>query len=108
MRPTGLGTGFPPVDRGRTVTGPGFAVTVGTVVTALFGAVLFAGALVVIAAVFLLVTLVAAGVVAIRAAGHALIPRSGARRVEPGGFRPAAVIETTATVIRNTGSKLRR
>jgi hypothetical protein len=108
MRPSAPGTGFRPVDRGREVTTPGFAVTVGTVVTALVGAVLFVTALVVIAAVFLLVILVSLGAAAIRTAVHALGPRSGERHVDQGGFHPTAVIETTAKVIRSTGPKLRR
>jgi hypothetical protein len=73
----------------------------------LIGAILFVGALVAITAVFLAAVLAALCVVAIRGAWHALAPRSGEHHVDEGGFRPAAVIETTARVIRSAAPKPR-
>jgi hypothetical protein len=104
----GPGTGFQPENWGRPVQRSGFAGTVGAVVAAVAGAVLFVSALVVIAVVFLLAILTAFFFVALRALVHLVVPRTRDSRVEAGGFRPAMVIETTANVIRSTGPKLKR
>jgi hypothetical protein len=45
--------------------------------------------------------------VAIRGALHALVPRSRNHHVDQGGFRPAAVIDATAKVIRSAAPKPR-
>ena len=107
MRPMGLGMPFHPVDRGRAVTGSGIAGTVAVVLAALIGAILFVGALVVITAVFLVVVLAALCAVAVRGAWHALAPGSRGLHGDQGRSRPAAVIETTANVIRSTAPKPR-
>jgi hypothetical protein len=109
MPSTGPGAPFPFqfVDRGRPVTRSGLVGRVSVVLTAMIGAILFVGALVVISAVFLAVVLAALCVVAIRGAWHALSPRSRERHVDQGGFRPGAVIETTAKAIRSTAPKPR-
>jgi hypothetical protein len=107
VRPTGPGMPFPPVNMEGAGTGSSLVGKVAVVLTALIGAVVFVGALVVIVAVALVAILVALCVVAIRGALHALAPRSGGHRVAQGGFRPAAVIETTAKVIRSSAPKPR-
>jgi len=89
---------FQSVHKGRS----GIVGRVTVVLTALIGAILFIGALVVITAVFLAAVLAALCVVAIRGALHAVAPRSGEHHIDQGGFRPSAVIETTAEVIRST------
>jgi hypothetical protein len=104
----GPGTGFQTENWERGVTRSGFAGTVGGVVAAVVGVVLFVSALIVIAAVFLLAILAALCVVVLRAVVHLVVPRSRHSRVEQGGFRPAVVIETTANVIRSAGPKLKR
>ena len=63
--------------------------------------------LVVITAVFLAALLAALCVVAIRGAVHALAPRPTEHHVAQGGFRPVAVIDATAKVIRSTAPKPR-
>jgi hypothetical protein len=107
MPSTGPGVPFQFVDGLRPVAGSGLAGRVSVVLTALIGSVLFVGALIVISAVFLAVVLAALCVVAIRGAWHALVPRSREHHVDQGGFRPAAVIETTAKAIRSTAPKQR-
>jgi hypothetical protein len=77
------------------------------VLTTLIGAILFVGALVVITAVSLAAVLAALCVVAIRGAVHAVAPRHTEHHVDQGGFRPAAVIDATAKVIRSTAPKPR-
>jgi hypothetical protein len=107
VRPPWPGTPFQFVDRGQPGTGSGVVGRVLTVLTALIGAIFFVGALVVITAVFLAAVLAALCVVAIRGALHALTPRSRKRDVDQGGFRPAAVIDATAKVIRSAAPKPR-
>jgi len=90
---TGPGMPFP-FETGQAVTGSSFAGKLALVLTALIGTILFVGALVVISAAFLVAVLAALCVVAIRGAWQALTPRSRKYRVDGGGFRPTAVIET--------------
>jgi hypothetical protein len=97
---------FPSAGNGRSVSGSGIFGTASVVLTTLLGAVLFVGALVLITAVFLAAVLAALCVVAIRGAVHALAPRH-TQHPDQGGFRPAAVIDTTAKVIRSTARKPR-
>jgi hypothetical protein len=104
---TAPGMPFQSVERGQTVIGPSLAGKLAIVLMALLGAILFAGILVVITAAFLVAILAAVCVVAIRAAFHSLVPRSRNHRVDGGGFRPTAVIETTAKAIRNAPPKPR-
>ncbi|HXA33637.1 MAG TPA: hypothetical protein VNV87_15395 [Acidimicrobiales bacterium] len=104
---TGPGVPFQPVDGEQAVTGTSLAGKLALVFTALFGAILFVGALIVISAVFLVAVLAALGAVAVRGAWQALAPRSRKHRVDRGGFRPTAVIETTAKAIRTAAPKPR-
>jgi hypothetical protein len=104
---TGPGVPFQSVDGGQAVTGTSLAGKLALVLMALFGAILFVGALVVIAAVFLVAVLAALCAVAVRGAWQALAPRSRKHRVDGGGFRPTAVIETTARAIRTAAPKPR-
>lgn len=67
-----------------------------TVGTALVGAVLFVGGLVLIAVLFVMVSLAALFAVVIRGAAHAVTPRSTQRRVDRRGLHPPAVIDVTA------------
>jgi hypothetical protein len=106
-RLTGPGMPFQSVARGQTVIGPNLAGKLAIVLMALLGAILFAGVLVVITAAFLVAILAAVCVVAIRGAFHALVPRSRNHRVDGGGFRPIAVIETTAKAILSAAPKPR-
>ena len=76
--------------------GSKFAVTMITVGTALVGAVLFVGGLMLIAALFVMVSLAALFVVVIRGAVHAVAPPSTEHRVEQQGPRSSAVIDVTA------------
>jgi hypothetical protein len=91
----------------RSVSGSGIFGTAAVVLTTLIGAILFVGALVVITAVFLAAVLAALCVVTIRGAVHAFAPRHTEQHVDQGGFRPAAVIDATAKVIRSTAPKPR-
>jgi hypothetical protein len=104
---TGPGVPFQPIDGGQGVTGTSLAGKVALVVTALFGAILFVGALIVVAAAFLVAVLAALCAVAIRGAWQALAPRSRNHRVDEGRFRPTVVIETTAKAIRSAAPKPR-
>jgi hypothetical protein len=104
---TGPRLPFQPVDKGGAVTGSSLAGKLALVLTALIGAALFVGALVVIAAAFLVAVLAALCVVAVRGALHALAPHSRKHRDDGGGFRPTAVIETTAKAIRSAAPKPR-
>jgi hypothetical protein len=104
---TGSGMAFQPVEHGQAVTGQSLAGKLALVLTALVGAIVFVGALVVIAAAFLVAVLAALCVVAVRGALHALTPHSRKRRDDGGGFRPTAVIETTAKAIRSAAPKPR-
>ncbi|HEX3840325.1 MAG TPA: hypothetical protein VHU85_06010 [Acidimicrobiales bacterium] len=104
----GPGTGFPPKNWGRPVHRSGLAGTVGAVVAAVAGFVLFISALIVIAFVFLLAIVTAVCFVALRALIHRVFPGTENSRVEPGRLRPTVVIETTANVILSTGPKLKR
>jgi len=92
--------GHPPARRG-------FVGTVLTVLMAAVGIVIFLGVLLVVAALFVVAIAASLCVVAVRGLVHALSPHSGGRSVEPGGFRPASVIESTATVIRRATPKPR-
>jgi len=103
---TGPGMRFHYADSGRSVR-PGIFGMVVAMLTMLIGAILFIGALVVITAAFLVAVVAALGVIAIRGAIHALAPRHTAHHVDQGGFRPAAVIETTAKVIQRSAPKPR-
>jgi predicted lipid-binding transport protein (Tim44 family) len=107
MRSMGPAVRFQFVDSGRAVTKSGLTGKVAVVLTALIGAIFFVGAFVVITALFVAAVLVALCVVAIRRAWRVLAPRSQEHHVDQGGFRPAAVIETTAKAIRNTAPKPR-
>jgi hypothetical protein len=80
---------------------------VAALLVAVVGAALFVVALVVIATFFVVAISAALCVVAVRGLAHSLSSRSGGRPVEPGGFRPASVIESTATVIRRAAPKSR-
>jgi hypothetical protein len=104
---TGPGVPFPSFETGQAVTGSSFAGKLALVLTALIGAILFVGALAVISAAFLVAVLAALCVVAIRGAWQALTPRSRKHRVDRRGFRPTAVIETTAKAIRSAAPKPR-
>jgi hypothetical protein len=95
------------VDGERAVTKSGFAGRVAGVLKALIGAILFVGALLVITSAFVAAVLAALCVVAVGGAFHALAPRSREHHVDRGGFRPGAVIETTAKAIRSTAPKPR-
>ncbi len=92
--------GMPPGDRG-------IAATVGAVALAAVGVVLFLVVLVVVAAVFVVALAAALCVMAVRGLVHALSPHAGRGPVGPGGFGPASVIESTATVIRRAAPKPR-
>jgi hypothetical protein len=107
LSPMGPDMPFHGMDHGGAGAGSNLAASLLGMVTLLVGAIFFIGALVVIAAVFMVVVLVALCVAAIRGAVHALRPRSADRPVEPAQFRPAAVIETTAKVIRSAAPKPR-
>jgi predicted phage tail protein len=107
LRPMGPDMPFHGMDPGRTGAGSNLLTTLVGMVTLLVGAIFFIGALVVIAAIFMVVVLVALGVAAIRGVVHALSPHAADRPVEPAQFRPAAVIETTAKVIRSAAPKPR-
>jgi predicted phage tail protein len=106
-RLTGPGVAFQSFDSGQRVAEASLAGKFGIVLTALIGAILFVGALVVISAVFLVAVLAALFAVAIRGAWQALAPRSRKHHVDGGGFRPTAVIETTAKAIRTAAPKPR-
>jgi hypothetical protein len=99
---SGPGTPRRSAGRGQSARGPDLVGTAAAVLAALIGVILFVGALVVITAVFLAAVLAALFVVAIRGAVHALDPRHTEEHVDQGGFRPAAVIDATANVIRST------
>jgi hypothetical protein len=107
LHPMGPDMPFHGMDQGQPGTGSNLIATLVGMVTLLVGAIFFIGALVVIAAVFMVVVLVALSVAAVRGVVHALVPRSADRPVEPAQFRPAAVIETTAKVIRSAAPKPR-
>jgi hypothetical protein len=107
LQVTGPGRPFQSPDSGRLVTRSGVFGTVAVALTTLIGAILFVGALVVITAVFLAAVLAALFVITIRGALHAIAPRHTEHLVDQGGFRPTAVIETTAKVIRRTAPKPR-
>jgi hypothetical protein len=107
VRLAGPGMPFQSAGRGRSVSGSGFLGSAAVVLTTLIGGILFVGALVVITVVFLAAFLAALCVVAVRGAVHALAPRHTEHHVDQGRFRPAAVIETTAKVIRSTAPKPR-
>jgi hypothetical protein len=104
---TGPGVPFQSIDGGQAVTGTSLAGKLALVVTALFGAILFVGALIVITAAFLVAVLAALCAVGIRGAWQALAPRSRKHRVDEARFRPTAVIETTARAIRTAVPKPR-
>jgi hypothetical protein len=104
---TGPGVPFQSVDGGQAIIGTSLAGKLALVLTALFGAILFVCAFVVISAAFLVAVLAALCAVAIRGAWQALAPRSRKHRVDGGGFRPTAVIETTAKAIRTAAPKPR-
>ena len=106
-RLSGPGTPFQFAAKGQAVSGASLAGKAAIVLTALIGAILFLGALVVITAAFLVAIVAALCVVAIRAAWQALAPRSRQRHVDGQGFRPTAVIETTARAIRSAAPKPR-
>jgi ABC-type Na+ efflux pump permease subunit len=76
--------------------GSKFAVTLITMATALIGAVLFVGGLVLFASVFVMVSMAALFAVFIRGAAQAFTPRSAERHVEQRRSHHAAVIDTTA------------
>jgi hypothetical protein len=107
LRPMGPDMPFHGMDRGQTGAGSNLVGTLVGMATLLLGAIFFIGALVVIAAVFMVVVLVALCVAAVRGVVHALTPRSAGRPVEPARFHPTAVIETTAKVIRSAAPKPR-
>ena len=107
LSPMGPDVPFHGMDHGRTGAGSNLMASLVGVATLLVGAILFIGALVVIAAVFVVVVIVALCVAAIRGVVYALRPHSADRPVEPAQFRPAAVIETTAKVIRSAAPKPR-
>jgi hypothetical protein len=92
---------------GNQAGGSNLGATLLAMVTALIGAILFIGALVVITAVFLVVIVTALCVLAVRGAVHALTPRSRVHPVDQSRFHPTAVIETTAKVIRSAAPKPR-
>jgi len=92
---------------GRSVSGSGIFDTAAVVVTTLLGVILFVGALVVITAVAIVALLAALCVVAVRGAVHAFAPRHTENRVDQAAFRPTAVIDATAKVIRSTAPKPR-
>jgi hypothetical protein len=92
--------GMPPASRG-------FAGTVAAVALAVVGFVLFLGVLLVVAAVFVVALAAALCVMAVRGLVHALSPHGRGGPVGPGGFGPASVIESTATVIRRAAPKSR-
>lgn len=97
------GAGLPPGNAGPVhVRGPGLAMTVGSVLAVMIGAVLFVGGLIVIAAVLLAAFVVTLCVVAVRGAAHALHPH-GSGRVDHRASHPSVLIDgvlidTTATV----------
>jgi hypothetical protein len=87
-------------------TRPGVAVTVGTVLTLLVGAVLFGVGLLIIAAVVLAVLAVSLCAAVVTGVAHALRThpgaRAGTRRFGRPESPPAVVIDTTARVTRET------
>jgi len=93
-QPTGQRVRFQPLQD-PSVTGSKFAVDLITVGTALVGAVLFVGGLILIAAVFVIVSLAALFAVVIRGAAHAVTPPPTERHVEQRGSH-SAVIDATA------------
>jgi hypothetical protein len=104
---TGPGLPLHSPGSGRSASGSSIFSSAAVVLTTLIGVILFVGALVVIAAVVLAALLAALCVVAVRGAVHALAPRHRGHHVDQGGFRPAAVIDATAKVIRSTAPKPR-
>jgi hypothetical protein len=109
VRPSGAQQPFLFVTGGNRPSGPrrGFAGTVAAVGLAAVGAVLFVIALVMIVALFVVAIAAALAVVAVRGLVHAVSPHRGERSVPQGGFGPASVIESTATVIRRAAPKRR-
>lgn len=97
---------FQSVDGGGDVARSSLGHKVAVVLTAVIGSIFFVGALVVITAAFVAAVMVALCVVAVRGALHAITP-AGRHRADERGFRPAAVIETTAKVIRSAAPKAR-
>ena len=97
------GPGLPP---GNGLPGPahgsGLAVTVGSVLAVMIGAVLFVGGLIVIAAIVLAAFVVTLCAVAFRGAAHALHPhgsgRLDRRASHPSVLIDGVLIDTTATV----------
>lgn len=109
LRPEGADRPFLFVTGGNRPAGPGrgFAGTLAAVGLAAVGAVIFVIALVVIVALFVVAIAAAIAVVAVRGVVHAVSPHRGERSVPQGGFGPASVIESTATVIRRAAPKRR-
>jgi hypothetical protein len=71
-----------------------------TVLVGLVGIVLFIGALLVISAVFVVAIVAALVTVGLHQVVHAVRRHPRDQPMATGGFRPAAVIDTTASVIR--------
>ncbi len=96
----------PGLPLGNGVRGPGrgsgLAVTVGSVLAVMIGAILFVGGLVVIAAVVLAVFVATLFVMAVRGAAHALHPHASGRvdrrASHPSVLIDGVLIDTTATV----------
>ncbi len=107
LRPSGEGRPVPAGPSVSNAAGRGVAGTAATVLMATVGVVVFVFALLVIATLFVVAIAAALMVTALHGLVHALSPRSSGRPVPPGGFRPAAVIEGTATVIRRAAPKPR-
>ena len=107
LHTTGAGRPFPFVTGGLPPAGRGFAGTVVAVALAAVGVVIFLAVLLVVAAVFVVALAAALCVMAVRGLVHVLSPHAGGRPVGTGGFGPASVIESTATVIRRAAPKPR-
>ncbi len=106
-RPTGADRPFPSRPGGTPAGGQRFLGVVAAALMAAVGLVIFVGALLVIATLFVVAIAVALAVVAVRGLVHAVSPHHRGRPVRPGAFGPAAVIESTATVIRRATPKTR-
>ncbi|MHB1518684.1 MAG: hypothetical protein ACYCVN_04740 [Acidimicrobiales bacterium] len=90
------------------VTVPGRRRTQGSTLVGLAGTVRSAAALVVIAVIFAIVMVAALGVAVLSLTIRALVPHSSQPDRVRGGWRPGAVIDTTARVIRSAGPKSTR
>ncbi len=81
----------------------GYGTGIGAALMMLIGTVFFVAVLLVVAALFVVAIVASLCVVAVRGVVHAVNPHARKGPVTPGAFRPAAVIDTTARVVRSAG-----